>query len=334
MSESASDARIDPTAPSRLSQYWRPAYWPTWVLWAWMQLTARMPFPLALWIHSSLGRLLHALPSRLRANVHTNLALSFPDLSPAERDGLAKRHFAALGATFAECAIAWFASDRHLEGRFEIKGAEHLRAALEQGRGVILLAGHFTGLEICGRQLKNLVPHFACMYSHRSNALLDEIQRRGRMRCTHESIPSDRVRAMLASLKRNGVVWYAPDQAALGKNAVLVPFFAEQAMMTTATSKLARVTQAPIVPLFNRRLEGRSRYEIEIHPPLEDFPSEDIVADTHRLAAMIESFVREAPEQYMWGQKKFRGRPGLPDPYTRRSGEDESRPDTGAVARR
>jgi len=334
VSESDSEARMDAAAPSGLSQFWRPRFWPAWLLWAWMQLTARMPIGLALFIHSGLGRLLYALPSRLRATVRTNIELSFPDLTEAQRNDLARRHFAALGATFAETAIAWCASDRHLEGRFDIRGAEHLEAAVARGHGVIIFVGHFTGIEVCGRQMKPLVPRFTSFYSHRSNALLDEIQQRGRRRCTHESVPADKVRAILATLKGNGTIWYAPDQAALGKNAVLVPFFAEQAMMTTATSKLARVSGAPVVPLSYRRLEGTSRYEIEIHPPLEGFPGDDIVADTRRLAALLESFVRRAPEQYMWGQKKFRGRPGLPDPYKRRSGRAQARPEAEAVARR
>jgi len=280
-----------------------------------MQFWARAPFGLALSVHALVGRLLYALPLRAKKIVHRNLRLSFPDMPEAEVSRLAARHFAALTTSFAETAVAWFGSDRHIAGRFEVIGLEHVHDALSAGKGAILFTGHFTGLEICGRPLRQRLPRFGCMFSHRSNALMDEFQRRGRMRCAHESIPSDRVRALVDALKRNFAVWYAPDQASQGGSACLVPFFAEPAMMTTATSRLARISGAPLLPFSYRRIAGEPRYRLEIHPPLEDFPSEDEQADTRRLAAWLEVLVREAPEQYLWIQKKFRGRPGMPDPY-------------------
>ena len=306
-------------ATSRATVYLHPRHWPTWALWLWMQLSARAPLGLTLAAHAGLGRLLYLLPSRARAIARLNIGLSFPDLSAAEVNQLARRHFAALGAAFAECAVAWFASDRHIEGHFEVIGLEHVHAALSAGKGAILFTGHFTGLEICGRPLKQRIERFACMYSHRSNPLMDEFQRRGRQRCAHESIPSDHVRALLGSLKRNSAVWYAPDQAPLGSSAALVPFFAEPAMMTTATSRLARISGAPVLPFSYRRIAGTSRYELRFRPPLTDFPGNDAAADTRRLAVLLEEFVCEAPEQYFWIQKKFRGRPGLRDPYDRKN---------------
>lgn len=280
-----------------------------------MQLCARAPFGLVLSAHALLGRLLYAIPMRARSIVRRNIQLSFPELSDAEVSRMAARHFAALTSSFAETAVAWCASDKHIAGRFEVVGLEHVQKALAAGKGAILFTGHFTGLEICGRPLRQQLPRFACMYSHRSNALMDEIQRRGRMRCAHESIPSDRIRALLGALKRNFAVWYAPDQASHNASACLVPFFAEPAMMTTATSRLARISGAPLLPFSYHRVAGTSRYRLEIHPPLENFPSDDEEADTRRLAKWLETLVREAPEQYLWIQKKFRGRPGMPDPY-------------------
>jgi KDO2-lipid IV(A) lauroyltransferase len=331
MPESAPvDARPSAAPHDGLAKYWRPKYWSVWALWLWMKLTAVMPLSWALWIHERLGGLLHAASSRQRAVVMRNLELCFPELSNTERELLAKRHFAAVGAAFAECALAWCASDRHLEGRFEVIGLEHLQRALELGKGVLLYTGHFTGLEICGRPLKQVIPLFAAMFSHRSNALLDEIQRRGRVRCAHQAIPSDRIRATLDALARNAVVWYAPDQVAQGKNAALIPFFGEPAMTNTVTSKLARVSGAVVVPFSYCRIPGEARYRARFHAPLEDFPTDDPVADTRRLVAKLEEFIRACPEQYLWGHKKFKGRPGLPDPYSRTASKatppaDESR---------
>lgn len=303
-----------------LKSFLGPRFWPAWAFWCWLRLTAVLPLGLALWLHERLGGLAYALAKKQRRVVCRNIELCFPELGAAQIESLARRHFEALGASVAESAFAWFAPERRLASRFRIEGLEHLNAALAAGRGVILFTGHFTTLEICGRPFKRLTPLFACMFSHRSNPLLDEIQRRGRLRSAHEAASSDDVRSLLRSLARNAVIWYAPDQFYAGPNAALLPFFGEPAMTNVATSRLARVSRAAVVPFAYRRLPGRlrPRYALRFYPPPEGIPSADPIEDTRRLLGELERFVRACPEQYLWLHKRFKGRPPpLPDPYRR-----------------
>lgn len=298
--------------------YAAPRYWPVWAFWLWLRLTAMLPLGAALALHERLGGLAYRLAKKQRRTVTRNLELCFPELGAPQIERLARRHFGALGASVAESAFAWYAPDRRLAHRFDIVGREHLDAAVAAGHGVILFTGHFTTLEICGRPFKRLVPLFACMFSHRSNPLLDALQRRGRLRSAHEFAASDDVRALLKSLKRNAVIWYAPDQYHAGANAALLPFFHELAMTNVATSRIARVSGAAVVPFAFRRLPGKARYELRFHAPLEGLPSADPIEDTRRLFAVLEGFIRESPEQYLWLHKRFKGRPApLPDLYAR-----------------
>ena len=280
-------------------------------------MTAALPIKIALAIHRPFGRVMYRFLDRQRKTALRNLELCFPELQPGEREALAKRHFEAIGVSFAECAIGWFGSERRVaDTLFDVRGLEHLQAALAKGRGVILFTGHFTAIEICGRALKRAMPDFSVMYAPRSNPLIDEMQRRGRRRVAHESIPHDNIRMMLRTLKRNAAIWYAPDQYYEG--GALVPFFHELACTNVATSKLARMTGAPVVPLSYRRLDGEARYEVRFHAPLEDFPTDDEKADTCRLVPLLEDFIRVCPEQYLWHQRRFKGRPApLPDLYAK-----------------
>ena len=185
------------------------------------------------------------------------------------------------------------------------------------GKGALLYTGHFTPLDMCGPAFKRLVPLYAAMVSHRSSPVLDELQRRGRARNSHELIASDSVRSLLKFLKRNGAVWYAPDLAY--REGELMPFFGEPAMTNIATPKIAQMSGATVLPYQYRRIDGSARYEIRIYPPLDGFPSDDPVADTQRLTTFLEQFIRDAPEQYQWIHKRFRWRPpGLPDLYATR----------------
>lgn len=277
-----------------------------------MRICAALPLRLTLAVHRVVGKAFHRLAPKLRRVVRRNLELCFPELDAAARERLAKRHFEALAMSIPECAAAWFGSEPR--GRFEVHGLEHLNAAIARGRGVILYTGHFTTLEICGQPFKRITPRFAAMFSHRSSPLLEEIQRRGRLRIAHEIISSDSVRSMLRSLKGNAAIWYAPDL--MYRDGTLIPFFHELAMTNVATGKLALLSGATVLPFAYRRLPRGARYELTFHAPLDGLPSDDPVADTRRLVRLLEQFIRACPEQYQWMQKRFKGRPAeLPDLY-------------------
>ena len=291
-----------------------PRYWPIWLFALWLRITAALPWSVALTIHKTLGRVAGALSGRSRRVVRRNLELCFPGLDTAETTRIMKENSANVGAFFAELAIAWYGAPERRARLFRFEGLEHLRAALAKGKGALLYAGHFTSMELCASVLKWQIPLYAFMFKPRRNPLMNALQNRGRGGYAHVSVANDDVREMLALLARNAVVWYSPDQARVDSGE-LVPFFSHPAMTSTAPSRLARLSGAAIVPLFYRRLPDDSGYLVRFHAPLPDLPSRDAIADTARLTAVLESFIRECPEQYFWTHRKFKDRPGSPDAY-------------------
>lgn len=301
-----------------LYRFWQPRHWGTWLLLAWMRVTALLPWRASIRVHKRLGRAARPLLRGAERIARRNIETCFPELSAEAVEDLLARHFESIGAFFAETAIAWFADPKRIDELFEVQGARHVQDALAAGRGVILFSGHFTTLEICARRAKDVAPLFAFMYQTRSSDLLNEMQARNRRNAAQLSFPKDNVRAMLRSLRSNAAVWYAPDQVYLGKQARLVPFFGVPAMTNVATSKLARLSGAAVVPFFFGRRDDDSGYLLRFEPALEDFPSADAEADTRRLVEVLERFVRECPDQYMWIHRRFKGRPPpLPNIYRR-----------------
>ena len=73
-------------------------------------------------------------------------------------------------------------------------------------------------------------------------------------------------------------------------------------------------TGAKVVPFLAVRRPDGSGYRLVIEPPLEDFPTDDVIADTQRINDVIERWVREYPEQYLWIHRRFRSRPNPDDP--------------------
>jgi KDO2-lipid IV(A) lauroyltransferase len=274
------------------------------------------------------GRVLRRLKRRELRTTRRNLEICFPELGAAEREELLRRHFESVGTSFAEMGFGWFAPIEDVLARVTISGREHLDAALAAGKGALLFAAHFTTLEIGVAVLEAIVPHASCMYRPQRNAMMDTMIRRGRSRFAREQIPRDNVRALLRNLRHNYAVAYMPDQTYLGKQSALLPFFGEPALTNTATSKLASISGAVVLPYFFRRLPGTQGYRVDIGAPLSNFPSDDAAADTARLFALLESYIRLAPEQYLWLYKKFKGRPApYPDLYAPpASGEREHGP--------
>lgn len=285
-----------------------PRYWGIWVLIGWLRFTALLPWRWSLKLHLWLGRTLGSKSRSAAKTVRSNLGLCFPELTEEQRAKLSSDYFANMGAFVAELAMAWFCSRQHLQSLFEVEGAENLERALAKGKGVILCAGHFTTIELSTVAIKDYVPRYALMYNKRRNRLLSEYQRRYRERYADESFPKRNIRAMLKSLRKNSVVWFAADEAHTGKSSELLPFFGEPALTNTSLSRLARISGAAVVPLFYCRKPDDSGYSIRFGSPLEDFPSDDVVADTNRLTAILEESIRQCPSQYFWKQKRFRSR--------------------------
>lgn len=176
-----------------------------------------------------------------------------------------------------------------------------------------MLSAHFTTLEMGARALTLLGPT-SVMYLTPSNELIAELSRRGRSRHTIQAVTSEQVRELLQNLKNNLPVWYAPDQRYTGKSSELVPLFGIPAASNVATSRLARISGATVLPYFAERRSDNRGYVVRIYPPFDNFPSDDPIADTRRFHELIEANARRHPDQYLWAYKRFR-RPGF-DPYT------------------
>ena len=284
-----------------------PRTWPAWLGIGAMALLARLPWPLQRGLGRALGSVLRVLLGERRRIAARNLALCFPALDDAARASLLRQHFAALGIGLFEFARAWWGSVAPLRRGLQVEGLEHVEAARAGGRGVIVISGHFTTLEICGRLLCDHVP-LAGMYRPHAQAAMEWAVKRGRLRYAAAMFGRDELRPALRHLKQGGLLWFAPDQDTRRGDSVFVPFFGRPASSLTSTHQLARLSGAAVLAFAHvRRPDGG--YTLRLSPAFADFPSEDAVADTARVMAAIEGMARAAPAQYLWIHRRFKRQP-------------------------
>jgi len=283
-------------------------YWPTWMAIAVLWCLSRLPFTWQLAIGRFIGRTFQQFAGRRRAIAAVNLSLCFPELSAGERDRILAEQFISMGIGVLEMAMSWWAPARRLKKLARVEGLQHLQDALDRDKGVILLSAHFTTLEIGGRLLALHTP-FHVMYREHKNAAFDRVMKSARIRHFGKAIPRGDLRGMLRSLQHNMPVWYAPDQDYGREQSIFVPFFGIPAASITATSRLARLSGAAVVPFFQTRLPGARGYRLTLYPPLDNFPGASVEEDTQRVNDIIEARIREQPGQYLWAHRRFKNRP-------------------------
>jgi len=278
-----------------------------------MALLARLPWPVQRGLGRALGALLRvALPGRRRI-AQRNLELCFPELDAQARAALLRAHFAALGIGLFEFARAWWGSIAPMRRHLVVEGLEHMEAARANGRGVIVVSGHFTTLEICGRLMCDHVP-LAGMYRPHAEPAMEWAVKHGRLRYAAAMFTKQELRPAVKHLKQGGLLWYAPDQDPSRGESVYVPFFGRPANSLSSTHQLARLSGAAVVAFQHlRRPDGG--YTLRIVPRLGGIPTQDATADTARVMAAIEEMARAAPDQYLWIHRRFKRQPDGTSPY-------------------
>ena len=284
-----------------------PRLWPSWLMLGLLRASALLPASVALALGRVLGLSLGRLLRYRRQVAATNLRLCFPELAEPAHRRLLREHMAALGMSVMEMALAWWAPDRRLTGLARLEGTEHLERALKRGKGVLLVTGHYSAFEMGGRLFLEYAP-LAVTYQAFRNPVLHRAMERARRQHAQRLIGRRDLRGLVRALRDNQVVWYAPDQDA-GRRGVFAPFFGVPAATHTATSRIARVSGAVVLPYTVQRLSRPLAYRLTIHPPLADFPGPHARQDAGRLNAILESEIRRMPEQYLWAHRRFKTRP-------------------------
>ena len=299
----------------KASDYYSPRFWPMWCIFGLLRLVSLLPFRVELMIGRLIGRLIFVTTGTRRQQiVDTNRARCYPDKTLAERNRIKSELYQNIGISLIEMAMCWWWPAEKLRALVQIEGREHLDEVLASGRGVILLTGHFTSLEIGARLLALFMP-VQVMYRTQRNPMFDSYLFTRRSSYFENTVSRKNTRQLIKGLKNGIPTWYAPDQDFRRERNVFAPFMGIATATITASSRLAQSSGAAMLPYYPERKQDGSGYILHIEPPLPDFPSGDDLVDATQINQSIEKYAKRYPENYMWIHQRFKTRPPGEAPF-------------------
>lgn len=278
----------------------------------------RLPRRLVLALGRALGRLWGSLDRRHLEIAAANLRAAFPEWDEARVRTTARGVYAHFGAVILD--LLW------MEGRpveellalADLEGFEHLARARAAGRGAVAPSAHLGNWEIQAVASGPRLGGVASIARPLDNPELD--RRLVALRTsTGNSVIYKRhaLGQVMRTLRDGGIVAILIDQNMQAKDGIFVRFFGRPACTTTVAAALARKTGCAVVPV-RCVLQPSGRYRMVYEPPVEwtrtDRPDDDIAALTQQLTSIVEGWVRETPEQWLWLHRRWKTRPSLETP--------------------
>lgn len=275
-----------------------------------LRLSAGLPLPLLQLLGRVLGLAGDLVPNQLRSATRDNLALCFPALTERERRRLGRRALVETGKGVMEVGPLLLRDMRRVERLVRARhGLEHLRAALARGKGAIVVAPHLGNWEVVGTDLPRYAPTTS-MYRPLREPALEPLVRAARERSGARLVRTDAggVKQLYAALARGEIVGILPDQRPKSATAgVLAPFFGVPAPTGTLIPRLLRRSGATAVFVVALRLPRGGGFEIRCLPAPPGIDDPDPVVACTALNRGVEACIRLAPEQYLWGYRRFEG---------------------------
>lgn len=237
-------------------------------------------------------------------------------LNLSQKKHLAQAFYSHLLTSLKEMIQLRFMSERRLCAQVDVKGHERLLDIAKQGKGVLVLTGHFGNWEFAPLggilNFKQFQGQFHFIRRLLGNKTLERILFRRYYRAGLNVIPKKNSLAEVCDvLDTNHAVVFVLDQHASLKNrdGIAVEFFGKKAGTYRSLASIARHTGIPVVPAAGYRLPD-GRHVLEFHQPIiwQDYATtqESLYQNTLKYNQALERIILAHPEQWLWLHKRWK----------------------------
>lgn len=287
------------------------------VLKAVFRLIAAIPRPWTNRFAEGLSGLWWRIDRRHRTVALENLAAAYPEKDAAWVKNMARSVFRNLSVVAFELPYLFNLTEKNLGTMVRLVGQSNLLDAIAKGRGVVLVSAHLGNWEMLGRLFSIVSKQPTLMITRvLDNPAVHRLVYECRSGTGSVAVPKEKSGAhILRILGQGGVVALLLDQNAAWFEGVYVNFFNRKACTNKGPVKLAMMTGSLVVPLFCiRQQNGMYRLTCEKAVEMVRTGSEpdDLEINTQRLNDILEKWIRETPEQWLWVHRRWRVLP-IPD---------------------
>jgi len=236
------------------------------------------------------------------------LAWAFPGWDEKERHAVARRTFENMARAGLDAVLSQRLSEAALASLVTGEEGVAFERALALGKGLLIVTAHFGSWELLGEAVTRRGLPLNAVVRPLKGAFNAEVVA-GRLRSGMRLIPQrGALRATLAALRRNEVVTVLLDQAVGGKHALFVPFFGRPAATTPLVSMAAMRTGAPVMVSVGMRVGDSFRLRVEgpFPVPSTGQRGRDLFTHTATLTAVLERFIRESPDNWLWLHRRWK----------------------------
>jgi Kdo2-lipid IVA lauroyltransferase/acyltransferase len=286
-----------------------------WLVLSLMRVLHLLPFSLGCRIGELAGALWFYLDPRHRMITLSNLEMAFGrELSEAQRIVLAKRAYRTLGRVLMECLFLPSLTAEAIQDYVSISGLRHFYEAEKEGKGVLILTGHFGNWELMALAFNLYGLPSAAVARPLDNPYLDRLVESLRTQYgNHVITKKGAVKEIMKLLAQRGRVGILIDQNVSTREGVFVDFFHIPASTTPILAALSQKTGAPVVPVFIVPRKGGSGYVIEIGKPVSLINTgekeKDLIMNTALFTHIIEEYIRKYPHCWFWMHRRWKVRP-------------------------
>jgi Kdo2-lipid IVA lauroyltransferase/acyltransferase len=282
----------------------------SWLLARLLHTLSRCPLRFLHALGGVLGWAAYGLSPSYRRRLRDHAALA--GVSLAER----RQSVAEAGRMTMELPRLWLRPrERPIADPVRWEGTEHVDAALQAGRGIVLLTPHMGSFEVAAQAYAERFgarQPITVLYRPARQAWLRELEATARARPALATAPATLagVRQMLRALKRGETLGLLPDQVPPEGMGVWVPFFGRPAYTMTLGARLALQTGAAPLLIWGERLPHGAGYVVRVAPLAEPMPAADAGGDLSAAAAAMnrnmERMILAKPSQYLWGYHRYK----------------------------
>jgi len=264
-------------------------------------------------IATGLAYLIYLLyPSRQRL-ARENIRKVFGDqFSTAQRRSIALRSTINICQTMIELFKMRYMTPEQVNALVSLEGAEHLRQALSENRGAVVITAHFGNWELAGARFAAEGFPVTVLARDSDEPVAALLINRARQHHNIEVLQREDIRQMIRTLRDNRGLGILPDQHAAA-GGIELDFLGRPASTAIGPAVLARHTRCAIVPFFARRLPNGT-FHSQVLPPLPLPQTDDrdqfIKQLTQQINDAMSEQIRRYPEQWLWLHDRWKVDPG------------------------